>query len=82
VQTKTVQSLLKILGFIPLAITQAAAFIQENSMAITAYIKDLTESDSDLEDYLDEDLPDPRRDATSENSVVRTWKLSFDQIAY
>jgi tetratricopeptide (TPR) repeat protein len=78
--TKNVQSLLEILGFIPLAITQAAAFIQENSMAITSYIEDLTKSDSDLEDYLDEDLPDPRRDPSSENSVIRTWKLSIDQV--
>jgi tetratricopeptide (TPR) repeat protein len=34
-----------------------------------------------LQDYLEEDLPDPRRYPDSENSVIRTWKLSFDQIA-
>lgn len=79
--TTTVQILLKELGFIPLAITQAAAFISENSMTVAVYIESLNESDSDLQDYLDEDLPDPRRDPASENSVIRTWKLSFDQIA-
>ncbi len=79
--TETVQILLKELGFIPLAITQAAAFISENSMTVAAYIQCLLESDSELQDYLDEDLPDPRRDPSSENSVIRTWKLSFDQIA-
>jgi len=81
VNPKEAQSLLEILGYIPLAITQAAAFIQENSMTVRTYIEDLNRSDSDLQDYLDEDLPDPRRYPTSENSVIRTWKLSFDQIA-
>jgi hypothetical protein len=80
VNNEEVQRLLEILEFIPLAITQAAAFIEENSMEITTYIKDLTKSDCDLQDCLDENLPDPRRDATSENSSIRTWKLSFDQI--
>jgi tetratricopeptide (TPR) repeat protein len=76
-----IYSLNEILGNIPLAITQAAAFIRENSMTVEAYIKELKTSDSDLQDYLDENLPDPRRYPDSENSVARTWKLSFDQIA-
>jgi tetratricopeptide (TPR) repeat protein len=75
------QILVEILGNIPLAITQAAAFIQENSMTVQTYILELKASDSDLQDYLDENLPDPRRYPGSENSVTRTWKLSFDQIA-
>ena len=74
-------NLVDILGYIPLAITQAAAFIQENSMTIKTYIEELKASDSDLQDYLDENLPDPRRYPDSVNSVTRTWKLSFDQIA-
>lgn len=74
-------TLVDILGNIPLAITQAAAFMLENSMAVTAYLQELETSDSDLQDYLDENLPDPRRYPNSENSVTRTWKISFDQIA-
>ncbi|KAH8585975.1 heterokaryon incompatibility protein-domain-containing protein [Bisporella sp. PMI_857] len=76
-----IRTLVEILGYIPLAITQAAAFIQENSMTVKSYIEELKASDSDLQDYLDENLPDPRRYPDSENSVTRTWKLSFDQIA-
>ncbi|RDW63506.1 hypothetical protein BP6252_11051 [Coleophoma cylindrospora] len=79
--TQEMQSLLEILGFIPLAITQAAAFIQENGIAVRQYINELQQSDSDLQDYLEEHIPDPRRYPESENSVIRTWKLSFDQIA-
>jgi len=81
VNDEDIQILVEILGNIPLAITQAAAFIQENSMTVKTYIQELKASDSDLQDYLDENLPDPRRYPGSENSVTRTWKLSFDQIA-
>ena len=75
------QGLVKLLGFIPLAITQAAAFIQENGITVKTYFDRLKESDLVLQDYLEEDLPDPRRYPDSENSVIRTLKLSFDQIA-
>jgi hypothetical protein len=77
----SIPDLVEILGFIPLAVTQAAAFIQENGITVKAYFERLKESDFDLQDYLEEDLPDPRRYPDSENSVIRTWKLSFDQIA-
>lgn len=75
------QSLVDFLGNISLAITQAAAFIRENSMTVQACIHELNASDLDLQDYLDENLPDLRRYPGSENSVNRTRKLSFDQIA-
>ena len=81
IKDEDIQILVEILGYIPLAITQAAAFIQENTMTIETYIEELRASDSDLQDYLDENLPDPRRYPDSENSVIRAWKLSFDQIA-
>ena len=81
VKTESIQDLVEILGCIPLAITQAAAFIQENSITVKTYLERLKESDFDLQDYLEEDLPDTRRYPDSENSVIRTWKLSFDQIA-
>lgn len=79
--SEDIQILVKILGYIPLAITQAATFIQENSMMVKKYIEGLKASDSDLQDYLAENLPDPRRYPDNENSIARTWKLSFDQIA-
>jgi hypothetical protein len=81
VNTEEIQGLVEVLGYIPLAITQAAAFIQDNGIAVKTYFEKLKESDSDLQDYLKEDLPDPRRYPENENSVIRTWKLSFDQIA-
>jgi tetratricopeptide (TPR) repeat protein len=69
------------LAYLPLAITQAAAFISENGLTVSEYLELLNTSDSDLKDLLSEDLEDPRRDLDTENSVIRTWKLSFDQLS-
>lgn len=69
------------LSHLPLAITQAAAFISENNLTIAEYLETLSAGDEDIKELLSEHLEDPRRDLDTENSVIRTWKLSFDQIA-
>jgi len=74
------KSLLEALENLPLAITQAAAFISENSTTPADYLGMLRENDSNLGDLLDEDVGYLRRDSASFNSVTRTWKLSFDLI--
>ena len=73
--------LIEELANLPLAITQAAAFISENDLTISEYLELLATGDADLKDLLSVDLEDPRRDLDTENSVMRTWKLSFDQIS-
>jgi hypothetical protein len=45
---KDIPILVEILGYIPLAITQGAAFIQENTITVKTYIEELKASDSDL----------------------------------
>jgi tetratricopeptide (TPR) repeat protein len=72
--------LLEVLGHLPLAITQAAAYISENSITIEEYLETICAEDSGIQDLLNEGLPDHRRDFESQNSVIRTWKVSFDQI--
>lgn len=74
------KALIDALGYIPLAITQAAAFIEQNNSTIAEYLEILNAKDSDLQDLLQEDSGDLRRDSESQNSVFRTWKLSFDFI--
>ena len=69
------------LSFLPLAITQAAAFASENSLSVSEYLEILITNEDDLKELLNEHLEDPRRDWRSENSVIRTWKLSFEQIS-
>ena len=74
------ERLLDVLGYIPLAITQAAAFIKRNRMSVQGYLAALEKDNQNLTDYLSQDLQDPRRPRGFPNSVFRTWKLSFDQI--
>ena len=73
--------LLEALGYIPLAITQAAAFISENHISLTQYLEMFRKSDSDVQDLLNEDVQDRRRDAQAHNSIIRMWKMSFDLIS-
>jgi tetratricopeptide (TPR) repeat protein len=74
------RDLLKILDYIPLAITQAAAYIRQNRVSMEKYLKALSQSESNLAEYLTTELLDPRRRRDTPSSVFLTWKLSFDQI--
>ena len=73
--------LVKELSHLPLAITQAAAFISENCITVSEYLDTLNSGKDDMEELLSEHLEDTRRELDTENSVMRTWKLSFDQIS-
>ena len=70
--------LVKALECLPLAITQAAAYIdmRKPRMTVSKYLTYFQEN----EPVLLEDMGDLRRDPTVPNSVIVTWHLSFDQI--
>jgi len=72
--------LLGILEYIPLAITQAAAFIRRNQMSLSKYLAALKKGDENLKDFLSAELQDARRARGFPNAVFRTWMLSFNQI--
>ena len=74
------ERLLDVLGYIPLAITQAAAFINRNRWTLQGYLAALEKDKQNLTEYLSQELQDPRRPRGFPNSVFRTWKLSFDHI--
>ncbi|KAF4627747.1 hypothetical protein G7Y89_g10407 [Cudoniella acicularis] len=74
-----IDGLLNELDYLPLAISQAAAFIEENGISISEYLEAL--GGDDAEEFLHEELNDSRRDEQSINSVFRTWKMSFDLIS-
>ncbi|MCJ1286768.1 hypothetical protein MMC26_006114 [Xylographa opegraphella] len=75
-----IEELIGELGFLPLAITQAAAFMTENFLTVAEYLKLLQNTEADFKDFISHGLEDPRRDVESESSIMRTWKLSFDHI--
>ena len=72
--------LLQTLDFLPLAITQATAFLVENQISIADYLDILQKDDSEMKDFLAIDIYDPGRDSDLSNSILQTWKVSFDQI--
>ncbi|KAK4233048.1 P-loop containing nucleoside triphosphate hydrolase protein, partial [Achaetomium macrosporum] len=68
------------LEHLPLALVQAAAFMQENSVPISRYLELLDKSDQDLVDLLSKDFETVGRDSETPRAVAETWILSFDQI--
>ena len=65
--------LVKTLEYLPLAITQAAAFISENRCTVADYLETLQAGDSDEVDMLNENFPDPRRDIDRPSSAIATY---------
>ncbi|TVY65025.1 Protein SERAC1 [Fusarium oxysporum f. sp. cubense] len=68
------------LEFLPLALVQAAAFIQENSITVNEYLELLDGSEDDLIDLLNEEFETVGRDSGTPRAVAQTWMLSFQQI--
>ncbi len=68
------------LEHLPLALVQAAAFIQEKSVSIRRYLELLDKSDHDLVDLLSQDFETVGRDSETPRAVIETWILSFNQI--
>ncbi|KAI4147474.1 MAG: hypothetical protein L6R39_003098 [Caloplaca ligustica] len=74
--------LVETLDCLPLAISQAAAYMTENYMDVADYMALLDEGGDEMEALLSESFSDARRGEAADNSVLKTWKLSFDQITH
>ena len=68
------------LEHLPLALVQAAAFIQEISISVKEYLRLLEKSDQHLVDLLSEEFETVGRDSEAARAVAETWFLSFEQI--
>lgn len=68
--------LVELLDRLPLAITQASAYITRRRISLSDYIKFFHDNTA----ILLEDMGDIRRDPTMKHSVVLTWHISFNQI--
>jgi tetratricopeptide (TPR) repeat protein len=75
-----VAELLESLQYLPLAIAQAASYINEEDVTLARYLELLRPGNADAKLLLEQDYYDPERHADIHNSVFQTWKLSFDQI--
>ncbi|KAK3367009.1 nucleoside phosphorylase domain-containing protein [Lasiosphaeria ovina] len=68
------------LEYLPLALVQATAFIQENTTTIGDYLQLIDQSDQNLVDLLSEEFETVGRDSGAPRAVAETWILSFEQI--
>ncbi|CAI7636757.1 unnamed protein product [Penicillium glandicola] len=77
---ESTRKLLSRLTFLPLAIVQAASFINENGMALASYVELLDGQEQSAIDLLSEDFEDKGRYKSIRNPVATTWLTSFEQI--
>jgi tetratricopeptide (TPR) repeat protein len=68
------------LTHLPLAIVQAAAYINENDIDLSEYAKLLDDTEQNVIDVLSEEFEDEGRYANIKNPIATTWLISFEQI--
>ncbi|KAH8592666.1 kinesin light chain 1 [Bisporella sp. PMI_857] len=74
-----VDELLDILTYLPLAIVQAAAFINNNNISVSEYILLFRQTGSESE-LFSEHFEDFSRYREMDSTIAKTWHISFDQI--
>jgi tetratricopeptide (TPR) repeat protein len=72
--------LLRELTYLPLAITQAAAYINRNHISISEYLQLLRGTEQDIIGVISREFQDSSRYRGAGNAVATTWLVSFDQI--
>ena len=73
-------ALLAELTYLPLAIVQAAAYINENGITLADYLSLLKEEEEEIINLLSEEFEDSGRYHNVKNPVATTWLISFEQI--
>lgn len=72
--------LLEQLTFLPLAIAQAAAYINENGVTLAMYLSLLEDQEQNVVELLSENFEDEGRYRDIKNPVATTWLISFEHI--
>lgn len=75
-----IKKLAEELEYLPLTITQAAAYLEQTEILASEYLDIFRAGQSDIPNLLEESIHDPSRDHESSNSVFQTWRLSFEQL--
>ncbi|KAF2709070.1 hypothetical protein K504DRAFT_468281 [Pleomassaria siparia CBS 279.74] len=80
--TEKATELLQALDGMPLAITQAAAYIMQRGarMSVSRYLDEMRRSDHERARLLEQDVGDIRRDGRASNSIMATWQISFEHM--
>jgi len=76
----TTTRLLKELTYLPLAITQATAYLNINQVSIAEYLRLLRGTEQDMIHLMSRQFRDNTRYKDSQNAVATTWLVSFEQI--
>ena len=71
--------LLILLTNLPLAIVQAAAFMNNNDMSVRGYISLFRNAETETE-LFNEQFEDPSRYEELDSTIAKTWQISFEQI--
>ncbi|CAI6234983.1 unnamed protein product [Periconia digitata] len=81
-EEQAAKDLVETLDHMPLAISQAAAYIVQRAprASVSTYLRDLRRGDQNRAKLLRMDLGDTRRDGTTSNSIMATWQISFEHI--
>ena len=76
------QELASLLEYMPLAIVQAAAYIQQKGArySVRRYIEAFQKSEKVQTSLLNYEAGQLRRDLDAKNSIIITWQISFDEI--
>ncbi|KAL8388742.1 hypothetical protein RB599_010070 [Gaeumannomyces hyphopodioides] len=80
--TDTAKALVQALDLVPLAISQAAAYIQARSplSSVGEYLADFHKGERKRTRLLGHDAGDLRRDGGASNAILTTWQISFEHI--
>lgn len=75
-----VEELIEELASLPLAIAQAAAYLDRNRLSVDDYLKLLRGTEEDMVSAMSREFHDNTRYPGSQNAVATTWLVSMDQI--
>ncbi|KAL8366576.1 hypothetical protein RB595_010437 [Gaeumannomyces hyphopodioides] len=80
--TDTAKALVQTLDLVPLAISQAAAYIQARSplSSVGEYLAEFHKGERKRTRLLGHDAGDLRRDGGASNAILTTWQISFEHI--
>jgi tetratricopeptide (TPR) repeat protein len=78
----TAEDLVQVLDLVPLAISQAAAYIKKRSprCSIEKYLTNFRKDESQRVWLLSHEAGDLRREGGASNAILKTWQISFEHI--